>query len=130
MIKQNGSKTEYWEDGKLHRDDGPAVINTNGLSFWYKHGKIHRDGGPAVDWGDGDQTWYKNGVYHREDGPAIDWSKEKAWYINGVQATTGYPNSKTHLKLLIDYKYKLKYKNKVIEYSQDEEERKKLERLT
>ena len=38
-------------------------INDFGDQFWYKDGKRHRDDGPAVIWSDGDQSWY----IHNED---------------------------------------------------------------
>ena len=31
---------EYYENGKRHRDNGPAVIRKDGVCSWYKHG-IH-----------------------------------------------------------------------------------------
>ena len=31
-----------WEDGKLHRTDGPAVIKANGTKEWWEHGKFIR----------------------------------------------------------------------------------------
>ena len=59
------------KDGKLHREDGPAVIYTDGAQVWYKDGKRHREGGPAVIDTNGDQVWYVNDRFHREDGPAV-----------------------------------------------------------
>lgn len=126
-IIKKGNRTEYYKDGRLHRDDGPAVICGNGISYWYRNGKMHRDGGPAADWGDGDHSWYRNGVYHREDGPAVDWNGEQKWYIDGVKATPEKP----FLKLLIDFKiYDKRIDALVKEYFNDEEERAKLDRLT
>ena len=40
-----------WRDhiGQLHRSDGqPAVIKENGDMYWYIHGKMHREDGPAM----------------------------------------------------------------------------------
>jgi len=36
--------------------------NINGDQLWYKNGKMHRDNGPAVIRVNGDKYWYKNGV--------------------------------------------------------------------
>ncbi len=125
-IIRRGSKLEYYKDGLLHRDDGPAVVYNNGLGYWYKFGKIHRDGGPAVDWGNGEVSWYRKGVYHREDGPAVEWEGENVWYVNGIKATSERP----FLKLLIDFKiYDKKISSLARKYIQDEEERKSLDRL-
>lgn len=37
----------WWQDELFHREDGPAVVYTNGAESWYKHGKRHREDGPA-----------------------------------------------------------------------------------
>lgn len=98
----------YKKDGLRHREDGPAVIWSDGTSFWYindllhreegpairyfneaQHwfinGKKHREGGPAVEYKDGETEWYKDGILHREDGPAIDGNEVKEWWVNGIR---------------------------------------------
>lgn len=50
------------------------VINEFGSKRWYLNGKIHREDGPAVEYDSGDKFWYKKGTLHREDGPAVDHS--------------------------------------------------------
>ncbi len=66
-------ETLVWRDEHrdYHRDDGPAVILTNGTRFWCQHGKLHRDDGPAMIFLYGKQVWYQNGEIHRDDGPAL-----------------------------------------------------------
>ena len=44
----------------------------NGDKFWYLNGKLHREDGPAVECANGDKSWFLNGKLHREDGPAIE----------------------------------------------------------
>jgi len=56
----DGTK-EWWQNGKRHRADGPAVVRVNGDKKWYKNGQRHRTGGPAIEWANGDNEWYKNG---------------------------------------------------------------------
>ena len=34
----------------------------NGTNCWYINGKIHREDGPAIEWSDGNKEWYINGV--------------------------------------------------------------------
>ena len=64
--------TEVWElNGKLHREDGPAVIRPDGYQAWYLNGKRHRVGGPAITNYVGTQAWFMNDNYHRVDGPAV-----------------------------------------------------------
>ena len=105
---------QYYKNGKLHRDNAPAKVYTNGNEVWYYHGKIHRDNAPAiinkipldfidnVDLVDDEelplkclyQVWYNNGVFHRLGGPAVEsinlYSKTEEhvyteYYINGVE---------------------------------------------
>lgn len=64
--------------GRLHRQDGPAVIYDDGNYEWYCHGQVHRDNGPAVKH-DGKHEWYQHDELHREDGPAVE-------IFNGPQA--------------------------------------------
>lgn len=53
--------TQYTVNGHLHREDGPAVVNSDGGEAWYRNGKLHREGGPAVTWPEGDKEWWING---------------------------------------------------------------------
>ena len=53
------------------------------IIFHNKDSKMHRDNGPAIIEGNY-QIWYQNGKYHREDGPAIISSYNIIWYIEGV----------------------------------------------
>ena len=60
----------------------------NGSKEWYLNGFLHREDGPAVEEPDGRKKWLLNGQYHREDGPAIEWPDgSKEWFLNGKQAT-------------------------------------------
>ena len=57
-------------------------------TFWQLNGKVHREDGPAVEYANGSKEWYRNGKYHREDGPAIEWADgSKYWWLNGKQYT-------------------------------------------
>ena len=48
FINENKSFCLMWyEDGKLHRDHGPAKIE-NKIAYHYYEGKLHRNDGPAV----------------------------------------------------------------------------------
>lgn len=87
-------KSEYYKNGMLHRDEGPA-LKTSTQEAYYKHGVLHRDGDmPAVvhfitDEKDNRkllcQEFYKEGVLHREKGPAIMWANGSyQHYQNGL----------------------------------------------
>lgn len=98
----------YFKDGKLHRENGPAITHLNGSykwclngekhringpavyvkgvgKEWWVNGDLHRENGPAVECTDGTKYWYVNGMCHRVDGPAREESNgSKEWWLNGV----------------------------------------------
>ena len=51
---------------------GLLVECANGDKSWYLNGKLHREDGPAIERANGDKSWYLNGKLHREDGPAVE----------------------------------------------------------
>jgi hypothetical protein len=58
----------------------------NGRKEWYLNGKLHREDGPALEWANGDKEWWLNGEWHREDGPACECANGyKAWCLNGEE---------------------------------------------
>lgn len=73
----------WFENGELHRSDGPAVEDTRRRVYgkrtaYYFRGALHREEGPALeildDEDEGDSRhWYRHGQPHREDGPARIW---------------------------------------------------------
>ena len=69
-------------------------VQDNGTKCWYLNGKLHREDGPAVEWSDGTKRWYRNGKLHREDGPACEFADgTKRWYIDGLAlAEEGFNN--------------------------------------
>jgi hypothetical protein len=63
-------------------------VYTSGNKFWLLNGKLHREDGPAVEWADGYKSWWLNGKRHREDGPAVEWvDGSKFWYLKGTYMT-------------------------------------------
>ena len=84
IIDEFGNKIWRNENGKRHREDGPAVEWANGDKSWYLNGKLHREDGPAIEYADGDKHWFLNGEYHRIDGSAIEYADgEKHWFLFG-----------------------------------------------
>lgn len=68
-INGNGNKG-YYSDKEmmiLHREDGPAIEQSNGTKAWYIDGKHHRLDGPAVEFVDGYKAWYINGNEYTEE---------------------------------------------------------------
>jgi len=59
-------------------------------TYWYSNGKLHRENGPAIENIDGTKRWFLNGYLHREDGPAVERpNRHKVWYLNGSCITIG-----------------------------------------
>ena len=58
--------------------------DANGTKYWYLNGKLHREDGPAIEYANGEKQWYLNDKLHREDGPAVELANgETRYYING-----------------------------------------------
>ena len=55
----NGDK-EWWLNGDLHREDGPACEFASGHKEWWLNGDLHREDGPAIEHTDGGKAWYLN----------------------------------------------------------------------
>ena len=67
-VKVFSDGTKYWcLNDKLHREDGPAIENSNGTKCWYFRDKLHREDGPAVEYEDGYKEWYLNGARCTEE---------------------------------------------------------------
>ena len=63
-------------------------VHDGGTKEWFLNGKLHREDGPAIEYSYGDKQWFLNGERHREDGPAVEYADgDKSWYLNGVQYT-------------------------------------------
>lgn len=60
LLRDDGT-TEWWQDGELHREDGPAIEFPDGTKMWFTKGKLHRDDGPAVERGNGLKRWWRHG---------------------------------------------------------------------
>lgn len=82
--KQTGLK-KWYNNGKLHRENGPAVITEKGDEFWYIDDKLHReDDQPAMIFKNGRKEWYNHGKLHRESGPAVvSHNGDQEFWING-----------------------------------------------
>jgi len=37
-----------------------TVVYESGTKFWYLNGKLHREDGPAIEYANGDKSWYLN----------------------------------------------------------------------
>jgi len=58
-------------------------VEPNGIKKWYQNGLLHREDGPAVEQANGTKESYEHGLRHREDGPAIEEANgDKIWFLN------------------------------------------------
>jgi hypothetical protein len=80
-----GERREYRdEQGRLHRENGPALIHANGSHKWYRHGVRHREGAPACVYVNGTRKWYQDGLRHRDNGPAATYPDgRRIWIVDG-----------------------------------------------
>ena len=60
-----------------------TITDSAGTVRWYVDGKLHREDGPAIEYTNGDESWYLNDNLHRSDGPAVKYSKYRAWHLHG-----------------------------------------------
>jgi antitoxin component YwqK of YwqJK toxin-antitoxin module len=70
-------------------------VYADGSKYWYLNGKLHREDGPAIEGSSGEKFWYLNGKLHREDGPAVERScGYTCWFLNGKLLTEGEFNER------------------------------------
>ena len=102
-VKVYNDRTEWFLNGKLHREDGPAVEWNSGDKEWFLNGQRHREDGPAAEYANG-KFWYLNDQQHREDGPAAEYADGcKFWYLNGKRLTKAKFNAKMNpVELTLD----------------------------
>ena len=70
LHRLTGCRTS-WRNGKLHRDDGPAIEWADGYSAFWREGKRHRDDGPAIEYPNGYREWWRDGVQQRAPGSRV-----------------------------------------------------------
>ena len=70
----------------MKKEQPECKVDEYGDKRWWLNGKLHREDGPAVERANGSKEWSLNGKYHREDGPAIEWaSGYKAWRLHNKE---------------------------------------------
>jgi len=103
-VDHQNSHYEVYKNYKLHSFDDRYAIKIGDFYGWYKYDSYHRDDGPAVmntnrylkpryTPGIPDaklQYYYQDGVLHRQDGPAVITLTGSIFYINGT-FRTGLP---------------------------------------
>lgn len=88
-VYENGDRS--WRlNGKLHREDGPAVEDASGNRVWWLNGKRHREDGPAIEYADGGKEWYLNGKLLTEAEHAAATSKAQELTVAEISERLGY----------------------------------------
>jgi len=80
-------------------------VYDNGNKAWYQNGKRHRLDGPAVEYANGGKGkfWYQNDKLHRLDGPAVEYSDGyKEWYIEGKQLSEEEFNARNKVEVTLE----------------------------
>ena len=54
------------------------VEYTGGIKKWCMNGKIHREDGPAIEWSDGVKWWYLNDKHYTKEEYDIEMSRPNA----------------------------------------------------
>ena len=81
------------------------VVVSNGTTKWYLDGKLHREDGPAIEYATGSRVWCLNDKYHREEGPAIERANgTKEWWLNGKKLTEEEFNKRTQDTVAVEIK--------------------------
>ena len=97
-VKVHGGGTKEWFlNGELHREDGPAFEGTYGSKYWYINGELHREDGPAIECANGDKYWYLNDVKYTEEeyyNKINPKAKELTMKINVVELNKDFRNSR------------------------------------
>jgi hypothetical protein len=102
-INYNNGRKEWYQYGKLHRTNGPAITTLVGNKFWYQNGELHRIDGPAIKYISGTNEWWQNGQLHRTGGPAIEHHNgDLEWWYKGI--CTKIFNKQAYINLLKVYK--------------------------
>jgi len=75
IVNFSSGIVKYYRAGKLHREDGPAVVDPTGVFQWWVDGKLHRTDGPAIIYKDEHTIWYINGKDITPE--ALKWVKDR-----------------------------------------------------
>jgi hypothetical protein len=103
-------------NGIRHRDFGPAVIWKSGKKIWYQYGKIHRADGPAIEHNGvlSLKEWFFHDLKHRDNGPAVESINENQWWVHGkLHRVNGPAIDGTKKEYWLNGKKQIQYKKAV-----------------
>jgi len=83
---KNISYEDYSNLSEKEKEKPYCIKYLNGDKDWYVNRKLHREDGPAIINRSGEKRWYINDKLHKKDGTAIVYPNESIfWYINGKE---------------------------------------------
>ena len=67
-------------------------VNTSGSKFWYQNGKRHRTDGPAIEFASGDKSWFIEGKEYTkgEFDAIVNAPKVKELTMSEISKLLGY----------------------------------------
>lgn len=73
------------QDSRIPNDFTGMATYPSGTKKYFKDGKLHREDGPAIEWSTGGESWYVNGLKHRNDGPSFKNTNDtiRHWHMDG-----------------------------------------------
>ncbi len=90
-------------------------VYEDGGQDWFLNGNLHREDGPAVIWATGTQEWWLNGKRHREDGPAyIGANGTQEWFLNGKEVPKAAVMQPTKELTVAEVEQLLGYRIKIV----------------
>ena len=89
-IDNDGIISWYNEQTELHNESGPAIVEPNGYTAYYRNGKLHNDNGPAIIYNDGYQSYYINDIELTKEQWTIKTSPTKDMTLSEVIKELGY----------------------------------------
>ena len=88
-VDNNGIVSWYNERDELHREGGlPAVEGSDGYKAYYEHGKRHRLDGPAVEYHNGRKEYWIDG--ERLTKEEFDDRNKKELTVKQIEDILGY----------------------------------------
>ena len=85
IVKWRDGTITYLENGKWHREDGPASIWSNGYQSWHFEGLLHNLNGPAIIFPNGKEEYW---IHDKKT------SKEAADFLRDLLKLKGNKNAR------------------------------------
>lgn len=92
QVTSNG--TTYWHSDPgckiFHRENGPAFESASGTKAYYQNDKLHRLDGPAVIFSNGDEEYWVDGVQYTKESFLKKTNPFKELTVADIENLLGY----------------------------------------